>query len=149
VGGFCRGDAAVRTEWPPRLELIALHARRRGSPNRRVAAVRVRGVAGLRVRLRFGRVSAGLRRTEHARNRIGWTATMLTGSSDSGVRLVTRCRPCLDCTWGVALDQLMVGPAVLSLLSKVAESRRLTRIVDDARWLERAAARAVVLRLTR
>src|SRR5579864_980891 len=44
---------------------------------------------------------------------------------------------------GEAPDRLIVGLAVLSLLSDVAEARPLICVVDDAQWLDAASAQAL------
>jgi DNA-binding CsgD family transcriptional regulator len=45
---------------------------------------------------------------------------------------------------GEAPDRFLVGLAVLSLLSEVAEDQPLVCVVDDAQWLDRASAQALV-----
>jgi DNA-binding CsgD family transcriptional regulator len=45
---------------------------------------------------------------------------------------------------GDAPDRFLVGLAVLSLLSEVGEEQPLVCVVDDAQWLDRASAQALV-----
>src|SRR5205085_3332347 len=45
---------------------------------------------------------------------------------------------------GDAPDRFLVGLAVLSLFSEVAQERPLVCVVDDAQWLDRASAQALV-----
>src|SRR5271169_1046024 len=44
---------------------------------------------------------------------------------------------------GAAPDRFLVGLAVLSLLSEVAERQPLLCVIDDAQWLDRASAQAL------
>ena len=44
---------------------------------------------------------------------------------------------------GAAPDRFLVGLALLSLLSDVAEERPLLGVVDDAQWLDQASAQAL------
>ena len=44
---------------------------------------------------------------------------------------------------GAAPDRFLVGLAVLSLLSEVAEERPLVCVIDDAQWLDQASARTL------
>src|SRR3954452_21548440 len=44
---------------------------------------------------------------------------------------------------GAAPERFLVGLAVLSLLSDVAEERPLLCVVDDAQWMDRASAQAL------
>src|ERR1700722_8770833 len=62
-------------------------------------------------------------------------------------RLPTPQRDALQTTFGMnrgaVPDRFIVGLAVLSLLSEVAEERPLLCVVDDAQWLDRASAEAL------
>ena len=57
-------------------------------------------------------------------------------------------RDALGIAFGIAAgpppDRFLVGLAVLSLLSEVAGEQPLMCIVDDAQWLDRASAQALV-----
>jgi DNA-binding CsgD family transcriptional regulator len=46
-------------------------------------------------------------------------------------------------TGGPAPDQFLIGLAVLSLLSEVAEERPLLCLIDDQQWIDRASAQAL------
>src|SRR3984885_5357523 len=56
-------------------------------------------------------------------------------------------RAALETTFGLGAgavpDRLLVGLAVLSLLSEVAQQRPLLCVIDDAQWLDRASAEAL------
>ena len=56
-------------------------------------------------------------------------------------------RDALQTTFGLSAgavpDRLLVGLAVLSLLSEVAQERPLLCVIDDAQWLDRASAEAL------
>ena len=52
-------------------------------------------------------------------------------------------RTALGMSPGLAPDRFLVGLAVLSLLSDVAEGRPLLCLVDDEQWLDRASAQAL------
>ena len=62
-------------------------------------------------------------------------------------RLPVPQRDALQTTFGMragpAPDRFLVGLAVLSLLSEVADERPLVCVVDDAQWLDRASAQCV------
>ena len=49
-------------------------------------------------------------------------------------------RSCSALSAGAAPDRFLVGLAVLSLFSEVAEERPLLCVVDDAQWLDQASA---------
>src|SRR5438270_1458479 len=67
---------------------------------------------------------------------------------DRLARLPARQQDALGVAFGLragdAPDRFLVGLAVLSLLAEVAEEQRLVCVVDDAQWLDRASAQALV-----
>ena len=63
-------------------------------------------------------------------------------------RLPAPQRDALGVTFGLSAgdppDRFLVGLAVLSLFSEIADERPLVCVVDDAQWLDRASAQALV-----
>ena len=66
---------------------------------------------------------------------------------DRRVRLPDPQRDALDTVFGLSVgaapDRFLVGLALLSLFSEVAEERPLLCVVDDAQWLDRASSQAL------
>ena len=99
------------------------------------AVVRVSRRAGGRRRVRDG---AGVRRAAPAVR-----ADARPAASDCPARSATRSARRSGLSVGDAPDRFLVGLAVLSLLSEVAEERPLVCVIDDAQWLDRASAQTL------
>ena len=116
-----RGEAGVGQDGAPRV--------RDARPRRLSAVVRVAGMES-EMELAF----AGLHQL---------CAPML----DRLERVPGPQRAALETTFGLGAgavpDRFLVGLAVLSLLSEVAQERPLLCVVDDAQWLDRASAQAL------
>ena len=70
-------------------------------------------------------------------------APMLDRLDRLPARSATRLSTAFGLSAGDAPDRFLVGLAVLSLLSEVAEEQPLVCVVDDAQWLDRASAQAL------
>jgi len=68
---------------------------------------------------------------------------MLDRPRASPGRTRRRCGPAFGMSAGSAPDRFLLGLAVLSLFSDVAEERPLVCVVDDEQWLDRASAQVL------